>query len=203
MAWPNTVGPIISSRRGGPSPAAPDGVSTRPAACCRSARCRRLFSAMMTAPSTMRPKSSAPRLMRLALMLPCSMPMAVISIATGITSAVMSAARKLPSSSEQHERSRAARPQRDWRDRLDRGVDQFGAVEHRSDFDARRQRAARSASSRASTAATPCGCCRRSASGRCRRPPHGRSRWRCRSAFRRRSPRWRHRGCGRERRRGC
>ena len=40
----------------------------------RSARCRRLFSAMITAPSTIRPKSSAPRLIRLALILTWSMP---------------------------------------------------------------------------------------------------------------------------------
>ena len=53
---------------------------------------------MMTAPSTIRPKSSAPRLIRLPLILPCTMPMAVISIESGITSAVISAARKLPSS---------------------------------------------------------------------------------------------------------
>ncbi len=73
-------------------------VSTRPSACCLSARWRRLFSVMMTAPSTIRPKSSAPRLIRLALMRPCHMPIAVISMAMGITSAVISAARKLPSS---------------------------------------------------------------------------------------------------------
>ncbi len=58
---------------------------------------------MMTAPSTMRPKSSAPRLIRLALILPCSMPAAVSSMAIGITSAVISAARKLPSSRKQHD----------------------------------------------------------------------------------------------------
>ena len=53
---------------------------------------------MMTAPSTMRPKSSAPRLMRFADVRVWSMPVSVISIATGMTAAVISAARKLPSS---------------------------------------------------------------------------------------------------------
>ena len=53
---------------------------------------------MITAPSTISPKSSAPRLIRLALILPCSMPVAVISMVTGMTNAVISAARKFPSS---------------------------------------------------------------------------------------------------------
>ena len=39
-----------------------DLASWRPNACWRSAKCLRLFSAIMTAPSTMSPKSSAPRL---------------------------------------------------------------------------------------------------------------------------------------------
>jgi hypothetical protein len=33
---------------------------TRPSSCCFSAKCRSEFSAMITAPSTMRPKSRAP-----------------------------------------------------------------------------------------------------------------------------------------------
>ena len=52
---------------------------------------------MMTAPSTMSPKSSAPRLIRLALMRPASMPVAVSIMAIGMTRAVMIAARMLPS----------------------------------------------------------------------------------------------------------
>ena len=43
----------------------------RPSSCCRSARWRSAFSVMITAPSTMRPKSSAPRLIRLAEIRPC------------------------------------------------------------------------------------------------------------------------------------
>src|SRR3546814_3909239 len=61
---------------------------------------------MMTAPSTMSPKSSAPRLIRFAEVRVCNMPVSVINIATGMTAAVISAARKLPSSrkrrSEEH-----------------------------------------------------------------------------------------------------
>src|SRR5215213_11496479 len=72
-------------------------VSARPYSRCRSARCRRLFSAMMTAPSTISPKSKAPRLIRFALILPCSMPVAVTSMVTGMTQAVTRAARRLPS----------------------------------------------------------------------------------------------------------
>ena len=45
----------------------------------------------------MRPKSRAPRLIRLALILPASMPVAVSIIVTGMTRAVMTAARMFPS----------------------------------------------------------------------------------------------------------
>lgn len=44
----------------------------------------------------MMPKSSAPRLIRLALTLAETMPLKVISIDSGITSAVSTAARRLP-----------------------------------------------------------------------------------------------------------
>ena len=51
----------------------------------------------MTAPSTIRPKSSAPKLIRLALTLVCTMPVMSISMDIGITIAVSRAARTLPS----------------------------------------------------------------------------------------------------------
>ena len=54
------------------------------------------FSTITTAPSTMIPKSSAPRLIRFALTFALTMPVNVISIDSGITSAVISAARMLP-----------------------------------------------------------------------------------------------------------
>ena len=58
---------------------------------------RSAFSTMMTAPSTMRPKSSAPRLIRFADTPARSIPKLVRSMVIGITSAAISAARKLPS----------------------------------------------------------------------------------------------------------
>ena len=59
------------------------------------------FSTITTAPSTIMPKSSAPRLIRLALTLLVNMPVKVNSIASGITIAVISAARILQEQ-EQH-----------------------------------------------------------------------------------------------------
>ena len=52
---------------------------------------------MIIAPSTSRPKSSAPRLIRFALTRVCTIPVTVISMANGITRAVRNAARMLPS----------------------------------------------------------------------------------------------------------
>jgi hypothetical protein len=66
------------------------------------------FSTMITAPSTISPKSSAPRLIRLALTLVCTMLVISISIDSGITIAVSSAARTLPSISSSTTRTRMA-----------------------------------------------------------------------------------------------
>ena len=57
---------------------------------------RKQFSTMIMAPSTSKPKSKAPRLIKLALTLACTIPVIVISIAMGITAAVSKAARILP-----------------------------------------------------------------------------------------------------------
>ncbi len=54
------------------------------------------FSTMMTAPSTMMPKSSAPKLSRFPLTLFDTMPVIVNSMDSGITRAVITAARMLP-----------------------------------------------------------------------------------------------------------
>ncbi len=54
------------------------------------------FSTIIIAPSTINPKSRAPKLIRLALTLVCTMPVMVINIAIGITIAVSNAARILP-----------------------------------------------------------------------------------------------------------
>ena len=53
---------------------------------------------MITAPSTISPKSSAPRLIRLPEVRVATMPLMVMSMDNGITNAVISAARRLPSS---------------------------------------------------------------------------------------------------------
>ncbi len=55
------------------------------------------FSTMITAPSTIKPKSSAPKLIKLADTSVLTMPDIVASIAKGITAAVISAARTFPS----------------------------------------------------------------------------------------------------------
>jgi hypothetical protein len=75
---------------------------------CASAKRRRQFSTMMTAPSTMSPKSSAPKLMRLPLMRASTMPVIVSSIDSGMTSVVTSAARRLPSSANSTAMTRRA-----------------------------------------------------------------------------------------------
>ena len=54
------------------------------------------LSTITTAPSTMMPKSSAPRLIKFALTFCCTMPVKVNSMAKGMTAAVINAARKLP-----------------------------------------------------------------------------------------------------------
>ena len=63
-----------------------------------SANRRMQFSTTITAPSTISPKSSAPKLIRFADTPARTMPVMVISMARGITAAVMSAALRLPSS---------------------------------------------------------------------------------------------------------
>ena len=54
------------------------------------------FSTMITAPSTIKPKSSAPKLIKLADTSVLTMPAIVASMANGITAAVIRAARTLP-----------------------------------------------------------------------------------------------------------
>ncbi|GJD73584.1 hypothetical protein CFIICLFH_1813 [Methylobacterium goesingense] len=108
MACPYRDGLIISSAEARTVTRRSSRSSLRLSSVCRSARWRRAFSVMMTAPSTMRPKSRAPRLMRLALMRPWTMPVMVISIATGMTRAVTMAARMLPSSRNRMTMTRAA-----------------------------------------------------------------------------------------------
>ncbi|MNV62927.1 hypothetical protein D3C71_1554960 [compost metagenome] len=97
MPRPNRLGRITSAVALAVSVKRSSRVIARPSACVRSPKRRRQFSMMITAPSTIRPKSNAPRLIRLADTPPRAMPVSVNSIASGITAAVIKAARKLPS----------------------------------------------------------------------------------------------------------
>ena len=77
--------------------------------CARASESLRTqFSTMITAPSTMIPKSIAPRLIRLPLMPNCFIPRMAKSIATGIATAAITAPRKLPRSSTKMMMTRAA-----------------------------------------------------------------------------------------------
>ncbi len=71
-------------------------VRSLPNLCCSIPKRRRQFSIMITAPSTIKPKSKAPRLIKFPDTLFSTMPVIVISMAIGITRAVMRAARKFP-----------------------------------------------------------------------------------------------------------
>ena len=71
--------------------------STEPVRLCASLKRLMQFSTMMTAPSTINPKSSAPKLIKFALTPVCTIPVIVASIASGITAAVIIAALIFPS----------------------------------------------------------------------------------------------------------
>ncbi|CUS43731.1 Predicted cell-wall-anchored protein SasA (LPXTG motif) [hydrothermal vent metagenome] len=103
IACPKTVGLIISCDARIVSSSRSRRMSSLPSCSCRCARRARQFSMMMTAPSTMSPKSSAPRLIRLPGTPNARMPIAIIRNENGMTSTAMIAARQLPSS-----RNRAA-----------------------------------------------------------------------------------------------
>ena len=96
------------------------------------AKRRRQFSTMMTAPSTISPKSSAPRLIRLPETRFCTMPVMVSSIESGMIAAVMSAARKLPSSRNSTTMTSKRAFEQVGLDGVDRAVDERRAVVDRS-----------------------------------------------------------------------
>ena len=115
-------------------------VSTRPSSCCRSLRRRTQFSTMMTAPSTMMPKSSAPRLSRLPLTPRSTMPVMANSIDSGMTQAVMSAARMLPRNTNRTSDDQQRAEHQVVLHGRDGGVHQLRAVVDRLRHDAGRQR---------------------------------------------------------------
>ena len=80
MNVPNRLGPMTSRDPARIVAKRSSRVRTRPSRCCSAASSRRQFSTMMTAPSTMMPKSMAPRLIRLALTLFSTMPVIANSI---------------------------------------------------------------------------------------------------------------------------
>ncbi len=95
---------------------------------------------MTTVPSTMIPKSSAPRLMRLALNLSVTMPMMVINMDNGITAAVMSAARMFPRKRKRITITRRAPLREVFSDRAYGLVHQAGTAVHRFGEHALRKR---------------------------------------------------------------
>ncbi len=86
--------------------------------------------------------------------------MAVISMVIGMTSAVISAARKLPSSRNKHDDDQQRALGKVLLDRGDGRVDQLGAVEHGLDDDVRRQRSVDRLHLFIDGRRQRCGCCR-------------------------------------------
>jgi len=72
-------------------------LNNRPCFVCAWANRRSAFSTTITAPSTIKPKSIAPRLIRLPETLLAAIPVIANNILSGITIAVINAALKLPS----------------------------------------------------------------------------------------------------------
>ena len=96
MSWPYIVGRQTSVAASPTASSRSDRVSSRPASCCRLASTRMQFSTITIAPSTMMPKSRAPRLNRFPLTPRSTIPVIANSIESGIAHAVMMAARTLP-----------------------------------------------------------------------------------------------------------
>ncbi|SVJ79532.1 Uncharacterised protein [Klebsiella pneumoniae] len=96
MIWPKTSARRASLDAAKTSWKRSARVSWRPWWAWAWARRRMAFSTITTAPSTMMPKSSAPRLIRLALTLLPTIPVKVNSIDSGMMVAVINAARMLP-----------------------------------------------------------------------------------------------------------
>ena len=96
------------------------------------AMCRTQFSIITTELSTIMPKSMAPRLSRLAAMPKRSMPEKANSIDSGMASATISAARRLPRNRNSTATTSSPPSNRLLAHRVDDVVDQLGAVVDRS-----------------------------------------------------------------------
>ena len=95
MPTPKTTGRATSAQA---SRITDRGAFASPLSCRRSATRRTTFSIKTTLPSTIRPKSIAPRLIRLPDRPVVHMPMNAPAIASGTDSATINPARRLPSS---------------------------------------------------------------------------------------------------------
>ncbi len=115
-------------------------VSTRPRRCCSSASRRRQFSTTITAPSTMMPKSMAPRLMRLALIRLSTMPVIVNSIDKRDDAGGDEGGAEVAQHQEQHDDDQERAFDQVLLDRPDGRLDQPGAVVDRARHDAVGQR---------------------------------------------------------------
>ena len=99
-----------------------------------------MFSIMMTVESTTMPKSTAPSEMRFAGVSrrrPC--PQKAMSSASGMLSAVMSAARRVPEEEEEHDRDEEHPDEQVLEDRVRRELHEVAAVVVRLDVHPRRQ----------------------------------------------------------------
>ena len=96
MICPNISGRLACFAAKNTSVKRSERVNLLPLCCWASAKRRIQFSTITTAPSTIIPKSKAPKLIRLALIFCSAMPVKVNNIDSGITHAVIRAALKLP-----------------------------------------------------------------------------------------------------------
>ena len=109
---------------------------------------------MITLESTIRPKSIAPRLIRLAVTPVASMTLAAKSIDSGIASATIRPPRMLPSSTSRIDDDQHAALDQVVQHRVEGLVDQVGAVVERLDRHARRAGSSGARRSRALTSST-------------------------------------------------
>ncbi len=96
MNMPNTAGLKTSRVLSITSAKRSCTLNIRPRRCCARPSRRKAFSTTMTAPSTIRPKSIAPRLIKFPDTRLLTMPVTANNMLNGITKAVISAARILP-----------------------------------------------------------------------------------------------------------
>ena len=108
MAMPKTMGRATLLAEEVTTSSRSSGVRVRPRERLRCARLRMFASVITTEPSTMMPKSMAPRLSRLAAIANWYMPSSAKSIASGMASATRSPARMFPSNTKSTRMTSAA-----------------------------------------------------------------------------------------------